>query len=84
MLIDWACTSAINRLGFATSGEIVAFRDSVTPKEAATWCADRMGDDLIEVEIECADGSKPRRAFARTDMPAQAREAAMQTPPRAA
>jgi len=74
--IDWACISAIDRLGFATSGEIAAFWDSVTPKEAATWCADRMGDDLIEVEIECADGSKPRRFFARPDMPTQAREAA--------
>ncbi len=33
-----------------------------------------MGDDLIEVEIECADGSKPRRAFARPELPAQASE----------
>jgi len=74
--IDWACASALDRLGFATSGEIAAFWDSVTPKEAATWCADRLGDALIEVEVECADGSKPRQAFALPGMPEQAREAA--------
>ncbi len=74
--IDWACASALDRLGFASSGEIAAFWDSVTPKEAATWCADRLGEGLIEVEIECAGGSKPRRAFALPGMPEQAREAA--------
>jgi uncharacterized protein YcaQ len=74
-LIDWACASAIDRLGFATSGEIAAFWDSVTPKEAAAWCERQLGDSLIEVEIECADGSKPRRAFARPDLPDQVRAA---------
>ena len=34
-----------------------------------------LGDDLIEVEIECANGSKPRRAFARPDILERAREA---------
>ena len=76
--IDWACNSALDRLGFATSGEIAAFWDSVTPKEVAEWCKRHLGDAVIEVEIECADGSKPRRTFARPDMPAEAREA---TPP---
>ena len=74
-LIDWACASAIDRLGFATSGEIAAFWDSVTPKEAAAWCERQLGDSLIEVEFECADGSKPRRAFARPDLPDQVRAA---------
>jgi len=73
--IDWACASALDRLSFATSGEIAAFWDSVTPKEAAAWCERHLGDDLIEVEIECANGSKPRRAFARPDILEQAREA---------
>ncbi len=77
-LIEWACASAIDRLGFATSGEIAAFWDSVTPKEAAAWCKRHLGDALIEVEIENADGSNPRRAFARPDLPDRAREA---TPP---
>lgn len=75
-LIDWACASAIDRLGFATSGEIAAFWASVTPKEAAAWCKRHLGKTLIEVEIECADGAKPRRVFARPDLPDQARETA--------
>ncbi|HSF96019.1 MAG TPA: crosslink repair DNA glycosylase YcaQ family protein, partial [Thermohalobaculum sp.] len=73
--IDWACASALDRLGFATSGEIAAFWDSVTPAEAAAWCRDKLGRDLIEVEIESADGTKPRRAFARPDLPEMAPEA---------
>lgn len=68
-LIDWACNSALDRLGFATAGEIAAFWNSVTPGEAAEWCKRHLGDDLMEVEIECADGSRPRRVFARPFMP---------------
>jgi hypothetical protein len=75
-LVEWACASAIDRLGFATSGEIAAFWASVTPQEAAAWCKRQLGDSLIEVEIECADGTKPRRAFARPDMADRARDAA--------
>ena len=66
--VDWACSTAIDRLGFATSGEISAFWGAVTPKEAAAWCQRKLGDQLIEVDIECADGSKPRTVFARPDV----------------
>ena len=65
-LIDWACNSALDRLGFATSGEIAAFWDSISPAEAAAWC--RANPDLIEVEVETANGSKPRRSYARPDV----------------
>ena len=75
-LIEWACASAIDRLGFATSGEIAAFWASITPKEAAEWCKTHLGDTLVEVEIECSNGAKPRRAFARPNLPDQAREVA--------
>ncbi|MEM7446250.1 MAG: crosslink repair DNA glycosylase YcaQ family protein [Pseudomonadota bacterium] len=61
--IDWACWSALDRLGFATSGELAAFWDLVTPAEAKRWCEQRVGGDLIAVEIETADGSQPRRSF---------------------
>jgi hypothetical protein len=49
--IDWACTSALERLGFATSGEIAAFWDLVTPEEAKSWAAanrDRLEPVLVE------------------------------------
>ena len=65
--IEWACASALDRLGFATSGEIAAFWDLVTPAEAKAWCARHLGDDLIEVEVEGHDGTC-RRSYARPDL----------------
>ncbi len=63
--VDWACTAALDRLGFATSGEIAAFFATVTPEEAKAWCAaERAAGRLIEIDVEGADGSL-RRAFAR-------------------
>ena len=73
--IDWACSTAIDRLGFATAGEISAFWGSVTPKEAADWCQAQRAGNLTEVDIENANESKPRTAFARPDIPDHARAA---------
>src|SRR6201991_2924161 len=57
--VDWACRSALQRLGFATSGEIAAFWDLVTPLEAKTW-VETHRDELKEVVIAPAAGGKPR------------------------
>jgi uncharacterized protein YcaQ len=57
----------LDRLGFASSGEIAAFWAAVSPKEAADWCAARLGNDLVQVTVEPADGGKPRPCFARAD-----------------
>lgn len=65
-LIDWACREALDRLGFATTGEIAAFWALVSPAEAKDWAARQ--NHLIEVEVESADGSKPRRHLARPDL----------------
>lgn len=66
--IDWACSAALDRLGFATSGEIAAFWASVTPAEARDWCAAALDRGaLIEVDVEGADGAR-RRSFARPDL----------------
>ncbi|GAB5374670.1 MAG: crosslink repair DNA glycosylase YcaQ family protein [Acuticoccus sp.] len=64
--IDWACNSALDRLGFATSGELAAFWDAVTPQEAKDWCARRLGTDLVTVTVETGEG--PRLLFARPDL----------------
>lgn len=57
-MIDWACTSALDRLGFATSGEIAAFYAIITPAQAKTWCVAALADHrIIETQIEAADGS---------------------------
>lgn len=67
--VDWACNAALDRLGFATSGEIAAFWETVTPAEAKTWCTTALKrGDLMEIDVESADGSRPRRCFARPDV----------------
>ncbi|MEP3280332.1 MAG: crosslink repair DNA glycosylase YcaQ family protein [Stappiaceae bacterium] len=66
--IDWACRSALDRLGVATHGEIAAFYDLVTPQEAKTWCAENSDETIHCVEIEGARGEKPRSCFARSDI----------------
>ena len=68
--IDWACRSAIERLGFATSGEIAAFWELVTPAEAAAWCQSALkGCRLTEVLIENCDERRPTRSFAVLNLP---------------
>jgi hypothetical protein len=63
--VDWACAAALDRLGFATSGEIAAFWKLASPDETKDWCRRGLRDgSLIEVAVEGADGS-PRRVVAR-------------------
>ncbi len=77
--IHWACSAAIDRLGFATSGEIAAFLATASPEEAKVWSAAQLATGaLIEVDVEGADGT-PRRHFARPDILEQA--AAAPEPP---
>ena len=61
--IDWACRSALDRLGFATSGELSAFWDLITPEEAKTWCQSALAQgEIVEAEIGLVDG-KWRKCF---------------------
>jgi hypothetical protein len=70
--IDWACSTALDRLGFATTGEVQAYWNAITPEEAKHWAkAELAGGRLIEVDIEGADG-KARRSLARPDLLDQA------------
>ncbi|MFN0116328.1 MAG: winged helix-turn-helix domain-containing protein [Paracoccaceae bacterium] len=70
--IDWACAAALDRLGFATSGEIAAFYRIVSPEEAKAWCARGLqAGDLSEILVEGADGTL-RKHVARPDVLARA------------
>jgi uncharacterized protein YcaQ len=72
--VDWLCNAALDRLGFATSGELAAFWDTVSTQEARDWCARQQEAGTIEpAEIECADGSL-RKVFLRPDTAAQAKD----------
>lgn len=65
--IDWCCSAALDRLGYATAKELAAFWDIITLAEAKEWCAKAIKtQDIIEIEVENSDGSW-RLAFARPD-----------------
>jgi uncharacterized protein YcaQ len=64
--VDWVCQSALDRLGFATSGEIAGFWGLVTPLEAKQWCAAHP-DRALPVVVGTADCAG-RKAFARADV----------------
>ena len=66
--IDWCCRSALDRLGFATSGELAAFWAHITPAEAKDWCEAALAEGrIIAVDVAGVDG-KLRRSFAWPDL----------------
>ena len=74
--IEWGCSSALARLGAATSGEIAAFWDLAEPAEAKAWVeAGRKSGRLIDVTVTPANGDKPRLAVAFPDLEGQVRQA---------
>jgi uncharacterized protein len=57
--IDWCCNAALDRLGFATSGELAAFWATVSTAEAKSWCARNLATgEVIHVEVTNCDGTK--------------------------
>ncbi len=57
--INWLCTEALNRLGFATANEIAKFWDAVSTKEARAWAEGR-----AEVDLTAADDTISRAYIA--------------------
>ncbi|MGB7242765.1 MAG: crosslink repair DNA glycosylase YcaQ family protein [Sulfitobacter sp.] len=75
--IDWCCAGALDRLGFATPGELAAFWKHITLPEAKEWCAAQVATGALDpVQITCVDGSL-RECFAR---PGIASDPALTTP----
>ncbi len=71
--LDWASAAALDRLGFATAGEIAAFWETATRSEAEAWSQARLAEGaLVELEVEGARADRPRRLFARPDILEQA------------
>ena len=63
--IDWCCTGALDRLGFATPAELAAFWGHVTLQEARAWCDAQLAAGRLQpVRITSSDGTL-RAAFAR-------------------
>lgn len=63
--VDWACRTALQRLGTATPEEIAAFWNAVPAAAARAWC-ERAGavGGAEPVLVEAADGSRPGWAVA--------------------
>jgi uncharacterized protein len=56
--IDWCCATALDRLGFATHGELAGFWAHITPAEAQAWCARELAAGRVQrINVTGADGS---------------------------
>ena len=75
--IDWLCRSALDRLGFATPGEIQRFWAAASAAEVRSWF-ETVSDQLKLVEIETAAGTW-MKCFARSDLEALLNEIAAPT-----
>jgi len=53
--IDWLCTSALERMGFGSAGDIQRFWDAASSADVRDWLG-RAGDRLQPVEVETAQG----------------------------
>lgn len=66
-LADWACRSALARLGFATASDLAKFWQSISIAEARAWCSAAMSRDevvTVMVKDEGKDGEvRPMFAF---------------------
>jgi uncharacterized protein YcaQ len=70
---DWACSTALERLGVATPAELAAFWSAIGTPRAARWCRDAARDGrAVPVLVDSVDGAPPRPAFARSDWRARA------------
>ena len=71
--LEWACRSAVERLGTASPDEIAGFWRAVTLEEARAWCEGAAArGEIVPVQIETADGSRPRASWAVPDWESRA------------
>lgn len=66
--IDWACRSALERLGFGTARDIAKFWDLLSIKEVQTWLTSQGDNSVLEIEVEGAQRADRKPFFARRDI----------------
>jgi uncharacterized protein len=72
--VDWACRTALERLGAAAPQELAAFWKAVPASAARAWCEQAAArGEIAPVIVEAADGSRPRAGFAVADWQTRAR-----------
>lgn len=78
--VDWACRTALQRLGTATTREIAQFWAAVSRTRVAEWLtAATASGEVVPVLVQSADGSAPVHAYALSDI--RHRIAALPEPP---
>ena len=64
----WACRTALERLGVASPEEIMGFWRAIKSDEVRRWGEKAVGGgEVVVVEVEALDGSRPRKAYAPPD-----------------
>jgi uncharacterized protein len=66
--VEWACSTAIERLQIATPREIAQFWDAISLGDANEWCKRAAAEGRLEaVLVQQVNGAKPRLSFAVPD-----------------
>ncbi len=66
--LEWACATAMERLGVFSAKELADFWGAIEVAEAKRWCQGALKDGrIVSVQVEAADGSEPQAAFAVAD-----------------
>lgn len=66
--IDWACRSALDRLGFGTASDIAKYWYLLSIKEVNQWLETHGLQETQKITVAPHDKSKPREFFARLDV----------------
>lgn len=66
--IDWACRSALDRLGFGTPRDIAKYWDLLSIDEVKAWLDERAAQETKQVVVDCCDGSGTKEFYARPDI----------------
>lgn len=63
--VDWACSTALERLGVATPTELAAFWRAISIAEARQWCMDKVrAKELVWADLVGEGGGKAVRVVA--------------------
>ena len=66
--VHWACSSALERLGFGSPADIARYWDLLSIQEVKDWLAQQTQHQVIPITIQTADKSSPRKLYARADI----------------
>jgi uncharacterized protein len=74
--VEWACRTALDRLGTASAREVAQFWAAIPVAQAKSWLTRAAAaGEVLEVSVESADGSPARHGYAPMDLAARLRRA---------